>query len=81
MLLWIPAKMKRGYWLLSQNLRTSSDNLSVRGTFLLPVIGDPTDTGTLATLTKNNPIKATGAHVSIVGDTTDGELRRYLDPE
>ena len=30
------------------------------------------------TLTRNNPIKATGAHVSLIAHVTDEELRRYL---
>jgi hypothetical protein len=32
-----------------------------------------------ATLTKGRPERATGAHVSIVGDITPDELRRELD--
>lgn len=35
--------------------------------------GDP-----LQTMTRNNPLRATGAHVSIVGHITDEELHRYL---
>ena len=37
------------------------------------------DTGTLETLTKNSPAKATNAHISIVGHITRDELCRYLD--
>jgi hypothetical protein len=37
------------------------------------------DTGTLRTLTKNTPAKATDAHISILGHITRDELRRYLD--
>jgi hypothetical protein len=39
---------------------------------------DAWDTGDLGTLTKNSPTKATGAHVSIIGHITTGELKRYL---
>jgi len=39
---------------------------------------DAWDHGDLATLTKNNPTKATGAHISIIGHITTGELKRYL---
>ncbi len=42
-------------------------------------IRDAWDRGDLATMTKNDPNRATGAHVSIVGHITDDELRRYLD--
>ena len=37
--------------------------------------GDPV----LETLVKNNPARATGAHVSVVGHVTRAELLRYLD--
>lgn len=33
----------------------------------------------LRVLTKNSPAKATGAHISVIGNITCGELRRYLD--
>jgi hypothetical protein len=36
------------------------------------------DNGSSASLTKNSPVKTTGATVSIVGHVTDDELRRYL---
>lgn len=37
------------------------------------------DTGDLQVLTKNSPVRATGAHVSIIGHITQDELRRELD--
>jgi len=36
------------------------------------------DTGSLRTLTKNDPVVATGAHISIIGHITLEELRRRL---
>jgi hypothetical protein len=36
------------------------------------------DTGTLATLTKNDPVTATDAHISIIGHVTVDELRAEL---
>lgn len=36
------------------------------------------DSGNLRVLTKNNPVAATGAHISIIGHITQDELRRYL---
>ena len=36
------------------------------------------ETGNLQTLTKNDPIIATGAHIGIIGHITDSELRREL---
>lgn len=51
---------------------------SREGNILSATIRQSWDTGNLATLTKNNPVKATGAHISIVGHITEMELRKYL---
>jgi len=47
---------------------------------LSTVIRTSWDTGTLRTMTKNNPAQATGAHVSIIGHITPEELRSDLTP-
>jgi len=49
-----------------------------QGNILSVVVRDAWDTGDLATLIKNSPTEATGAHVSIIGHITKGELKRYL---
>ncbi len=49
------------------------------GNTLSRVIRDGWDRGDLATMTKNSPARATGAHISLVGHVTAEELRRYLD--
>jgi hypothetical protein len=49
------------------------------GNTLSPVVRDGWDRGDLASLTKNSPARATGAHISIVGHITADELRRDLD--
>jgi hypothetical protein len=49
------------------------------GNILSRVLRDGWDRGDLATLTKNSPARATGAHISIVGHITAEELRRDLD--
>jgi hypothetical protein len=48
------------------------------GNTLSPVIRQAWDTGNLSILTKNNPIKASDAHISISGHITAPELRHYL---
>lgn len=48
------------------------------GNTLSAVIRQCWDSGTLRTLTRNSPLQATGAHVSLVGHVTAGELQRYL---
>jgi len=48
------------------------------GNTLSAVIRNAWDSGTLSTLTKNSPARATGAHISIIGHVTRPELLRYL---
>lgn len=49
------------------------------GNTLSAVMRTAWDTGNLSSLTKNNPARATGAHVSTIGHITREELLRYLD--
>lgn len=48
------------------------------GNTLSPIIRQAWDSGSIRSLTKNCPAKATGAHISIIGHITAEELRRYL---
>jgi hypothetical protein len=48
------------------------------GNTLSGLIRQAWDSGDLATLTKNTPLRATGAHISIVGHITEDEVRRDL---
>jgi hypothetical protein len=52
--------------------------MSREGNTLSPIIRQAWDDGALQTLTKNSPMKATGAHVSIIGHITKSELLRHL---
>jgi hypothetical protein len=49
------------------------------GNSLSAIIRQAWDSGNLRTLTRNNPLKATGAHVSIIAHITRTELLRYFD--
>lgn len=49
------------------------------GNSLSPVVRLAWDRGDLSTLTRNNPLRATGAHLGIIGHVTSSELIRYLD--
>jgi hypothetical protein len=49
------------------------------GNTLSKVIRDAWDRGDLGTLTKNSPARSHGAHISIIGHSTEEELRRELD--
>lgn len=58
---------------------TSPMKLMVReGNILSTVLRQAWDDGTLRTLVKTNPAKATGAHVTVVGHAVAEEVRRYL---
>jgi Protein of unknown function (DUF3987) len=48
------------------------------GNTLSPVIRKAWEDGKLATITKSSPLKATGAHISIIGHITIEELRARL---
>ncbi|MBD0327848.1 MAG: DUF3987 domain-containing protein, partial [Pyrinomonadaceae bacterium] len=52
--------------------------MSRDGNTLSTVLRDAWDKDRLQTLTKNNPTKATGAHVSLIGHVTKEELLREL---
>lgn len=49
------------------------------GNTLSAVIRQAWDSGNLRAMTKNNPAKATGTHISIIGHVTKSELCRYLN--
>lgn len=54
-----------------RRMKADTNTLSV-------VLRQAWDTGTLATLTKHSPLRATGAHVSVLGHITQEELRGEL---
>lgn len=49
------------------------------GNTLSPVIRNAWDSGQLSTLTKNNPAKASEAHIGIIAHITETEFRRLLN--
>jgi hypothetical protein len=53
--------------------------MSREGNILSPILRQAWDTGNLHPLTKSNPIRATDAHLSIIGHITRDELLRHLD--
>jgi hypothetical protein len=48
------------------------------GNTLSPLLRSAWDSGNLRTLVKNDPLKATGSHISLVGHITRTELLKYL---
>lgn len=52
--------------------------MSREGNTLSTILRETWDSGNLRTLVKHNPLKATGAHISIIGHVTRPELLRYL---
>jgi uncharacterized protein CbrC (UPF0167 family) len=53
--------------------------LAREGNTLSPVVRNAWDGKTLQTINKNSPLRATGAHISIIGHITKDELLRYLN--
>jgi hypothetical protein len=55
-------------------------SVSVReGNTLSEVLRNAWDSGDIQTLTKNTPLRATNAHISIIGHITETELERKMD--
>lgn len=52
--------------------------MSREGNNLSPVLREAWDSGNLRTLVKHDPLRATGAHISVVGHVTRVELLRHL---
>lgn len=63
---------------IEPELATLLKRMAGEANTLSSVIREAWDSGNLSTLTKNSPMRATGAHVSIVAHVTRDELRRYL---
>lgn len=53
--------------------------LARQGNILSPVLRNAWDGRPLRTLTKNSPLRATGAHISLIGHITAEELVKHLD--
>ena len=53
--------------------------MSRDGNVLSPVLRNAWDSSPLNTLTKQDPLQATGAHISLIGHTTPMDLSKYLD--
>ena len=64
---------KRGIFFEGDFTRTLKA-MSRRGNTLSPVLRKCWDGGDLRVITKHSPLKATGAHVSVIGQTTQYEL-------
>jgi len=64
--------------LVEEELSQALKVMSREGNILSPTVRQVWDGGNLNPLTKINPIKATGAHISIIGHITKAELLRHL---
>jgi hypothetical protein len=57
----------------------SLKNMRRDGNTLSEIVRQAWDSGDLGVLTRREPLKATGAHISIIGHITPADLRRHLD--
>jgi len=64
--------------LIEEELSQALKVMSREGNILSAILRQAWDGGNLNPLTKNNPLRATGAHISIIGHITKAELLRYL---
>jgi len=71
------AKDKR-LLLVEEELAGALKVMERSGNTVSPILRRAWDTGDLHPLTKNSPLVATGAHISIIGHITEGELLRLL---
>jgi hypothetical protein len=65
-------------FILEPELASVLKVMAREGNTLSPIIRQAWDDGRLQVMTRNNPMKATDAHVSIVGHITKTELLRHL---
>src|SRR5262249_39709502 len=64
--------------LVEEELSQALKVMAREGNILSPIIRQAWDHGNLKTLTKNDPNRATGAHISIIAHITRDELLRHL---
>lgn len=64
---------------LEEEFASTLKVMSREGNSLSGVIRQAWDHGDLRAMTKNSPARATGAHITILGHTTQDELLRYLN--
>jgi len=74
-----PGVLDKRLFLIESELASVLRRLQQEGNTLSAIVRMAWDHGNLNTLVKNDPARATGAHVSLLGHVTADELLRYLD--
>lgn len=74
-----PGVQDKRLLVLEEEFASTLKVMGREGNTLSPVLRRAWDHGSLSSLVKNSPCRATGALVSIIGHITADELRRYLD--
>ncbi|HUS11532.1 MAG TPA: DUF3987 domain-containing protein [Pyrinomonadaceae bacterium] len=65
--------------LIETEMASVTSRMKRESNSLSAVIRQIFDTGNLAVITKGSPLRATGAHISIIGHVTEAEHRRIFD--
>ena len=73
-----PGEADKRLWINESEFAGPLKVMSREGNTLSNVLRDAWDKDHLGTLARNCPLKATGAHISIVGHITGAELNHYL---
>ncbi len=71
--------LDRRLMVIEPELAVVLKNMSRESNTLSAILRQAWDSGNLSTLTRHSPLKATGAHISLIGHITQEELRRYLN--
>jgi hypothetical protein len=74
-----PTKDDKRLLVLQGELAGTLRVLARQGNILSPVLRNAWDGRPLRTLTKNSPLRSTGAHISLIGHITAEELVKHLD--
>lgn len=74
-----PGEPDKRLWVVESEFATLLRVAGREGNTLTSVVRRAWDRDDLRSMTKNSPIQAAGAHISIVGHVTRDELLRYLD--
>jgi hypothetical protein len=74
-----PGEPDKRLLIIAEEFYSAIAAMARQGNTLSPVLREAFDGNVLGTLTKNSPLRATGAHVSLYGQITKDELERSID--
>src|SRR5260221_12143165 len=73
-----PDPLRKAVLVYETEFAAPLEQMSRQGNILSSTLRQAWDADTLGTLTRNDPLKATGVHVAMVGHITRDDLQRYM---